>query len=308
MLACFFCGAAYVPLSDSLPMARIAYILQDSGAKGVITCSETAAHDLLLESKEFTNAEIQPVIVPVLMLNDVSDLIWSSGPPQKDRTILKDLHKDLPPPPQPNDVAYVIYTSGTTGKPKGVEVEHHGMLNVLLAHVTMGSVSMEDLNQSVCVASFIFDSHVREVWMPLVWGGCTCIAKDVLHMTEGRMCAGTPTGLVATIASDGFPSSIRTVMAGGERLSKAVLQTLVHPNTSVEKVINAYGPTETVIECLTWTQTFDSDTSLPENGMPIGLPLLNVVAYGIKIAETYLHALLKMCISALAPRGTLCEL
>ena len=150
-------------------MARIAYILQDSGAKGVITCSETAAHDLLLESKEFMNAEIQPAIVPVVMLNDVSDLIWSSGPPQKDRTILKDLHKDLSP--QPNDVAYMIYTSGTTGKLKGVEVEHHGMLNVLLAHVTMGSVSMEDMNQSVCVASFIFDYHVREVWMPLVWGG-----------------------------------------------------------------------------------------------------------------------------------------
>ena len=58
-------------------------------------------------------------------------------------------------------------------------------------------MTVEDTRRSVCVAAFIFDSHVREVWMPLVWGGCTCIAKDVLHMTEGLMSAGTPTGLIA---------------------------------------------------------------------------------------------------------------
>lgn len=121
--------------------------------------------------------------------------------------------------------------------------------------------------------------------MPLVWGGCASIAKDVIHMTEGTMCAGTPTGLMAAIASESFPSSIRTVMAGGERLTNAFLQSVASSNTGVEKVTNAYGPTETVIECLTWTHKFDSETSLPKNGLPIGLPLLNVVAYGIKVAE-----------------------
>ena len=278
-------GAAYVPLSETLPASRIAYILQDSGAQGVLTCTDTAAHDLFLEAKEFVNADNQLAIVSPVMLNEVSELIWSSGPPQKDGAVHKDFQLDLVLP-QPNDVTYMIYTSGTTGKPKGVKVEHHGMLNVLLAHITMESVSVKDMKKSVCVASFIFDSHVREVWMPLVWGGCTSIAKDVLHMTEGIMCAGTPTGLVAAITSEAFPSSLRTVMVGGERLTNAFLQTVAYPNTCVEKVINAYGPTETVIECLTWTHKFDSETSLHENGLPIGLPLLNVVAYGIKVAET----------------------
>ena len=31
---------------------------------------------------------------------------------------------------KPNDLAYCIYTSGTTGKPKGVLVEHHGVVNL----------------------------------------------------------------------------------------------------------------------------------------------------------------------------------
>ncbi|MFD1907794.1 AMP-binding protein [Paenibacillus rhizoplanae] len=30
----------------------------------------------------------------------------------------------------PDNLAYVIYTSGTTGQPKGVMVEHSGMVNL----------------------------------------------------------------------------------------------------------------------------------------------------------------------------------
>ena len=281
-MACFFCGATYVPLSDTLPPARIAYILQDSGAMGVLTtCTDAAISSVLSDVKKLFT--MQSILPPFIVLDGVDNLIWSSGPHQKSRTIDKDFQAGLILP-EPNDVAYIIYTSGTTGNPKGVEVEHHGMLNVLLAHVTMGLVTMDDMKRSVCVAAFIFDSHVREVFMPLVWGGCTCIAKDVLHMSEGVMSAGTPTGLIAAAASKLFPSTIKTVMAGGERLTETVIQIL--GKNGVRKIINAYGPTETVIECLTWKQNIDSKTCLPEGGMPIGLPLLNVVAYGIKIADT----------------------
>ena len=33
--------------------------------------------------------------------------------------------------------AYMIYTSGTTGKPKGVEVEHRGLVNMLHHHASV---------------------------------------------------------------------------------------------------------------------------------------------------------------------------
>ena len=50
MLACFFCGATYVPLSESLPPARIAYILQDSKAVGVLTCSDPSISNALSQA------------------------------------------------------------------------------------------------------------------------------------------------------------------------------------------------------------------------------------------------------------------
>lgn len=173
MLACFFCGAAYVPLSESLPASRIAYILQDSGAQGVLTCTDTAAHDLFLEAKEFVNADNKLAMVSPVMLNEVSELIWSSGPPKNDGAVHKDFRQDLVLP-QPNDVAYMIYTSGTTGNPKGVEVEHHGMLNVLLAHITMRSVSVEDIKNIVCVSPLSSLTPMLEKF------GCLWSGVDVL--------------------------------------------------------------------------------------------------------------------------------
>ena len=109
----------------------------------------------------------------------------------------------------------------------------------------------------------------------------TITSCTVPHKSFAPLLICCHTGLTAAATSDIFPTTIKTVMAGGERLSKGTIQALAAKG--VTKVVNAYGPTETVIESLTWTQLIDSKTQVPESGIPVGLPILNNVAYGIKV-------------------------
>jgi non-ribosomal peptide synthetase component F/thioredoxin reductase/carbonic anhydrase/acetyltransferase-like protein (isoleucine patch superfamily) len=301
------CGAAYVPMSDKLPDEQLAYILLDSKPVLVITTKN-------MELKRHHER------VDFLYLEDVEGLVIKTTLSLKKSefegvTVEGDNGLSLP---CPDNLAYMIYTSGTTGNPKGVEVEHHAMLNVLLNHVNSGIITKADLRKSVCVAAFNFDSHVREIWMPLVFGGCICIAEDVLHMAEGVMCAGTPSGLQAAAMARAIPAELKTIMVGGERLTSKVLQAITYPNTEVIKVINAYGPTETAIESLVWEADLlrDGCSRVPDRGVPIGLPVANAVAYGIKLDTkgerdpTVLKQLLSgtATLDLIAPRGVVCEL
>ena len=90
-LAIWLAGAAYVPLSPSLPPARLRSLAAATGARRVV-CS---AH--LVERLGEVRAR----------LLDLSELAY--GTPQ-----------DAPLPPlEPARLAYVLFTSGSTGSPQG---------------------------------------------------------------------------------------------------------------------------------------------------------------------------------------------
>ncbi|WP_459748212.1 AMP-binding protein, partial [Pseudomonas sp. 3A(2025)] len=89
-------GGAYVPLDPEYPQDRLAYMVEDSGIR------------LLL-----TQAHVQGQL-PVLE-GGVQTVILEAGPDW-----LAD-YSDANPVnlTRPENLAYVIYTSGSTGKPKG---------------------------------------------------------------------------------------------------------------------------------------------------------------------------------------------
>src|SRR5690606_28295311 len=95
-------GGTYVPIEPSYPEARIEYILQDSGARVLLT---------------------QPgVSVPDAYTGQV---LWLDDP-----QIYQGEATNVPRVTQPEDLIYLIYTSGSTGTPKGVMVEHQNLVRL----------------------------------------------------------------------------------------------------------------------------------------------------------------------------------
>src|SRR3989442_5686689 len=72
--------------------------------------------------------------------------------------------------------AYVIYTSGSTGQPKGVEITHASLLNLIAWHRTEFAVMPTD--RASHLASVGFDAAVWEVW-PYLTAGASLHLPDV---------------------------------------------------------------------------------------------------------------------------------
>jgi amino acid adenylation domain-containing protein len=101
-------GGAYLPLDPALPDQRLAFMLADSRARVLLSAGDMAARARGLGWE-----------APVW---DMDQRPWA-GQPEHDPARLN----------RPGDLAYVMYTSGSTGQPKGVMVEHAGVVNLLRA-------------------------------------------------------------------------------------------------------------------------------------------------------------------------------
>src|ERR1700736_3533860 len=96
LLATLKSGGAYVPLDPNLPGERLAYVLEDSGTKVLLTDSRSIA-------------QVPLPSLGTIYLDKDADLIATES-----------AELDL----DPENLAYVIYTSGSTGNPKGVALPH----------------------------------------------------------------------------------------------------------------------------------------------------------------------------------------
>src|SRR5213593_215800 len=104
-LAIWKAGGAYVPLDPTNPPDRLVSILEDAQAKAVLS-TPSLAEKLLLKAR-----------CPVVHAETTQATGPSAGP----------LSLEV----APADLAYVIYTSGSTGSPKGVEITHGSLANLV---------------------------------------------------------------------------------------------------------------------------------------------------------------------------------
>ena len=250
MLGVLSAGAAYLPLNRNDPTLRLAQVITHSGARCVITDSQSMAN-------------LPPGIGPVYVLDRPSPATT-----QRRNLVAR-------PVPLASDLAYVIYTSGTTGVPKGVAVTHGGLAN----NFSDGAQRLRftERDSWLALAPVCFDMATQELLLPLCYGGKVILASEE-QVRIGRALIGLiqnkkPTIMVATpitwrilIESGWAGSPDLTIICGGDRLDRALANQLIVRSAALW---NMYGPTETTI-CSTAELL-----SLSDGPVTIGRPMAN---------------------------------
>ncbi|HZI16880.1 MAG TPA: amino acid adenylation domain-containing protein [Myxococcus sp.] len=251
MLAVLKAGGAYVPLDPAYPRERLAFMLQDCGARVLLTHSHLTG---LLPS--FDGA--------LLALDSEAAALARHPDTAPERTATAD------------HLAYVIYTSGSTGVPKGVMVTHQGVPN--LVHAQAAAMGIGPGTRVLQFASPAFDAVVSEVFVTLLSGATLVLAtRDALRPGPGLVellqhqrvnVVTLPPAALGVLAPEGL-EQLHTLISAGEACPADVV-TRWAPG---RRFLNAYGPTEATV-CATMA------VCAPDSGTPpIGRPLSNTHVY-----------------------------
>jgi amino acid adenylation domain-containing protein len=233
LLAVLKAGAVYVPLDPNYPLDRLSFMMKDAGLSVLLTESR------LVES--LAAFSMQPEIIKVDEDGKLISREQSCNPPVNIAG---------------RNLAYVMYTSGSTGLPKGVLIEHHGMLNHLSAKISDLKMSAKDVVAETAPSSF--DISVWQILAVLLAGGRVCIiedelAKDGLQLLREIQRTGVtivqtvPALLQMMVAEDGkgHPDlpQLRWMISNAEALPIALCESWKEKYPQVP-LLNAYGPTE----------------------------------------------------------------
>lgn len=261
LLAILKAGGAYVPLDPGYPAERLAFMLQDSGIRILLTQTHLAP---LWDGR-----------VETMMCLDAPVAAWHGTPTS---------NPELVSPPNPDNLALIIYTSGSTGVPKGVAIPHRVCVNRICTEPEpLGP------DEVLCAkTSLNFIDSIWELFLAWAWQRPTRLVS--------REAQQNPALLVQALAESGVtrlvlvPSLLRALLEVDAGLAQR-LPRLRHWISSGEPLpadlarlfgeampdcvlTNLYGTSEI------WDATRCDSRQLPlATGLPIGQPMGNCRVY-----------------------------
>nr|BFE74687.1 hypothetical protein GCM10020092_079880 [Actinoplanes digitatis] len=195
-------GGAYVPLDPGYPRERLAFMLEDSGLK------------ILLTQRSLVAGLPEPSARIVCLDEAAAELDTEDATPPDVKTT-------------GDDLAYVIYTSGSTGEPKGVQVPHRALANFLRSMQERPGITADDALLAVTTLSF--DISVLELLLPLTTGArVVLVSRDVaadgdqlreaLSRSGATLLQATPATWRILLDAGWTPPPAFRMLCGGEAL------------------------------------------------------------------------------------------
>ena len=212
-------GAAYIPCDPEYPADRVRLILEDSGAKLIIT-PELAEELLKSENTTLPQTGLTP--------DDLAYLIYTSGSTGRPKGVML-RHEGM--------------CNYATAHPANVEA--YAVANTA--------------NSILGVTTISFDASLHEIAIALFNGLTLVLANEeqsknpldmaaLIHQHHIGYVSATPSQWQTWIYSDEFVEAIRNVPIirfGGERLPENLLHQMQQLTPS--RILNTYGPTETTV-------------------------------------------------------------
>jgi amino acid adenylation domain-containing protein len=257
VLAILKAGGAYLPLDPGYPRERLRFMLDDSGARLVVT---RAAHADAMADTDVTLIDFDEVHVA-----------GEEGSPGIEA--------------EPLRPACIVYTSGSTGTPKGVVVPHRAVLRLVC---NTDYVDLPNLRRMAHVSNVSFDAATFEIWGALLHGGeIVVIARETLLSPDAFADALRDEGIdamfltvalfnqLANARPDAF-GGLRSLLVGGEKMLPEPVRKVLLSGAPPRALLNAYGPTETTTFAVTRPVA-----AIPPGAqsIPIGRPIANTTLY-----------------------------
>ena len=263
MLGIWKAGGAYVPLDPDDPPERNRRILAIANCEMVLIQPDFARADIFDSNGE--NIITQELVSISEILTHTTTTPATEIPPGGAR------------------LAYIMFTSGSSGAPKGVEVEHSCVINLLYSFRDL--IEFSSLDCFLAVSTIGFDVSVAEIFLPLITGGTVLlrdrsILVDMQRLTDEILQFGvtifqTGPAVWSLIVKD-YPTfpKLRVLISTGEAISNRLASKLIPYG---DQIWNMYGPTEATVWATGHRITNASldPTENLNNSAPIGRALAN---------------------------------
>ncbi|WP_181016375.1 syringopeptin non-ribosomal peptide synthetase SypA [Pseudomonas syringae] len=258
-------GAGYVPLDPSYPEERLAYMLEDSAPKMLLT-------------QRGLRERFAQAAMPVLLLEADARAENGIGRAPVTNPQLAGLGAQ--------HLAYLIYTSGSTGQPKGVAMPHAPLVNLMHWQIAQTAEDRRPRQRTLQFAALGFDVAFQEIFSTLCAGGeLSLIHSDTRlnfrrlfeHICEQRIerlympCIALQALAEAMVAEPEQPECLlQDVITAGEQLRITEAMRQFFARLKDARLHNHYGPTEShVVTALTLDGDPQAWPTLPSIGQPV---------------------------------------